>query len=66
MKQVLSILGSMKTMAVLMSIFAFSTGYATIVENDFGTMTAKAEIYNAQWFEILMGLLAINLVLNIY
>ncbi|MBN2816167.1 MAG: cytochrome c biogenesis protein CcsA [Campylobacterales bacterium] len=66
MKQLLSIMDSMKTMAVLMLIFAFSIGYATIVENDFGTMTAKAEIYNAVWFEILLSLLAINLTLNIF
>jgi cytochrome c-type biogenesis protein CcsB len=65
MKQVLSFLGSMKTMAVLMLIFAFSIGYATIIENDYGTMTAKAEIYNARWFEVLLGLLAFNLFLNI-
>lgn len=55
----------MKTMAVLMLIFAFSIGYATIIENDFGTMTAKADIYNTRWFEAVMGLLAINLFLNI-
>ena len=65
MKQLLSLLGSMKTMAVLMLIFAFSIGYATIIENDYGTMTAKAEIYNARWFEVLLALLAINLTLNI-
>ncbi|WP_304543364.1 cytochrome c biogenesis protein [Sulfurimonas microaerophilic] len=64
MKQILSFMGSMKTMAVLMLIFAFSIGYATIIENDFGTMTAKAEIYNAKWFELLLGLLAFNLLLN--
>jgi len=65
MKTVLDIFGSMKTMAVLMSIFAYAIGYATFVENDFGTITAKAEIYNARWFETLMGLLTINLVINI-
>jgi len=65
MKKILSIIGSMKTMAILMLVFAFSIGYATIVENDFGTMTAKAEIYNAEWFEVLLGLLAINLIYNI-
>lgn len=64
MKQLLSFMGSMKTMAVLMLIFAFSIGYATIIENDYGTMTAKAEIYNAMWFEVLLGLLAFNLLLN--
>jgi len=66
MKQILSLITSMKTMATLMLIFAFSVGYATIVENDFGTMTAKAEIYNARWFEVLLGLLAFNLALNIH
>ena len=66
MKQLLSFLSSMKTMAILMLIFAFSVGYATIVENNFGTMTAKAEIYNARWFEVLLGLLALNLALNIH
>ena len=65
MKKLLSFVGSMKTMVILMLIFAFSIGYATIVENDFGTMTAKAEIYNAQWFEVLLGLLALNLIYNI-
>ena len=65
MKKILSFIGSMKTMAILMLIFAFGIGYATIVENDFGTMTAKAEIYNAEWFEVLLGLLAINLIYNI-
>ena len=66
MKKLLDFVSSMKTMAILMLIFAFSIGYATIVENDFGIMTAKAEIYNARWFEILLGLLAINLALNIH
>jgi len=66
MKQILSILNSMKTMAILMSIFAIAIGYATFVENDYGTITAKADIYNARWFEVLMALLTMNLVLNIY
>jgi cytochrome c-type biogenesis protein CcsB len=55
----------MKTMATLMLVFAFTIGYATFIENDYGTMTAKADIYNARWFEILLGLLAFNLLLNI-
>ncbi|MFY9143041.1 cytochrome c biogenesis protein CcsA [Sulfuricurvum sp.] len=65
MNKILSLLGSMKTMAVLMLIFAVSVGYATFIENDYGTMTAKADIYNARWFEVLLGLLALNLFLNI-
>ena len=65
MKQLLSILSSMKTMAILMSIFAFAIGYATFIENDYGTITAKADVYNARWFEVLLALLTINLMLNI-
>ena len=64
MKQLLSIFSSMKTMALLMSIFAFAIGYATFIENDYGTITAKADVYNARWFEVLMAFLAINLMLN--
>jgi len=56
----------MKTMVVLMLLFAFTIGYATFIENDYGTMTAKADIYNARWFEVLLGLLALNLLLNIF
>ncbi|MGZ5208278.1 MAG: cytochrome c biogenesis protein ResB, partial [Sulfuricurvum sp.] len=65
MNKILSFFSSMKTMAALMLTFAVSIGYATFVENDYGTMSAKADIYNALWFEILLGLLALNLTLNI-
>ncbi|MCW8894991.1 MAG: cytochrome c biogenesis protein CcsA [Sulfurimonas sp.] len=64
MKQFFNIVGSMKTMAVMMLIFAFAIGYATFVENDYGTITSKADVYNARWFEILQALLTINLIYN--
>ena len=65
MNKIHDILSSMKTMVALMLMFAITVGYATFVENDYGTMTAKADIYNARWFEILLGFLALNLFLNI-
>jgi cytochrome c-type biogenesis protein CcsB len=64
MNKIHSVLSSMKTMVVLMLLFAVTIGYATFIENDYGTMTAKADVYNARWFEILLGLLALNLLLN--
>ncbi len=64
MRQLFSLLGSMKTMVALMLIFAISIGYATFIENDYGTMTAKAEVYNAVWFELLLVLLCVNLIYN--
>ena len=66
MQQLLSLLNSMKTMAILMSLFAFVIGYATFIENDYGTITARADIFNTRWFEVLLGLLTLNLMLNIY
>jgi len=66
MKQILSVLGSIKSMVVLMLIFAFAIGSATFIENDYGTITAKADVYNAKWFEFLLLLLIVNLMLNIY
>jgi cytochrome c-type biogenesis protein CcsB len=65
-KSFISFFGSMKMMALLMFIFAFSIGAATFIENDFGTQTAKAEVYNARWFELLLFMLGINLAINIF
>lgn len=66
MKQLLSFFGSIKFTIILMAIFAFFSGYATIIENDYGIMTAKADIYNARWYELLMLILTINLIINIF
>jgi len=55
----------MKTMAALMLFFAFVIGYATIIENDYGAMTAKADVYSTKWFELLLATLGVILVLNI-
>ncbi len=65
MKKLLTIIGSMKTMAALMLFFAVASGVATFIENDFGAETAKAVVYNALWFEVLLAVLALNLILNI-
>lgn len=64
MKQFFTSLFSMKAMGLLVIAFAISIGVATFIENDFGTESAKAVIYNAKWFEILLVVLAINLIYN--
>jgi cytochrome c-type biogenesis protein CcsB len=53
-------------MAVLFLAFAISMGVATFIENDYGTETAKALVYNAWWFEAIMILFAINFFGNIF
>lgn len=52
-------------MAVLLLVYAFSMAYATFLENDYGTPTAKALIYEAKWFELIMVVLILNFVGNI-
>ncbi|MET3535190.1 cytochrome c biogenesis protein CcsA [Chryseobacterium limigenitum] len=65
MKKLQDILISTRTMAVLLLVFAFSMAYATFLENDYGTPTAKALIYEAKWFELIMVLLILNFIGNI-
>ncbi|NWF66766.1 MAG: cytochrome c biogenesis protein CcsA [Campylobacterales bacterium] len=57
---------SMEAMGAFILIFAFSIATATFIENDFGTDSAKALVYNAKWFEVLLLLLGANLVGNIF
>ncbi len=66
MKKFGSFLFSMLFTGVLTVIFAIAIGYATFIENDYGTVTAKVLIYNARWFEALLVLLCINLVGSIF
>ncbi len=65
MKKFSDYLLSMQSAVVLMLLFATSIAVATFIENDYGTQTAKALVYNAKWFEFLLLLLAINLLANI-
>lgn len=66
MNKIVNFIISMKTMVVLTLIFAGTCAIATFIENDYGTETAWAVVYGARWFEILMLLLAINLIANIF
>ena len=65
MKKIVDILISTRTMAVLLVVYAVAMAYATFVENDYGTPAAKAYIYEAKWFELVMLLLIINFIGNI-
>lgn len=57
---------SMKTMALMILLFAISIAAATFIENDFGTPASKAVVYNTTWFETILFILLINLIANIY
>ncbi len=66
MRRFLDILFSMEMMSLMLIAFAIAIGTATFIENDFGTEAAKAVVYNATWFEVLLVLLGINLVANVF
>ncbi|HCE56642.1 MAG TPA: hypothetical protein DER09_02320, partial [Prolixibacteraceae bacterium] len=66
MKKFVSLFFSMFFTGILVTIFAVSIGYATFIENDYGTTTAKILIYNARWFEILLLVMCVNLVGSIF
>ncbi len=65
MNKIKNIFFSMATMGILLSVFAVTLAAATFIENDFGTAAAKALVYNATWFNILLFLLTVNLIANI-
>ncbi|WP_461631877.1 cytochrome c biogenesis protein [Labilibaculum euxinus] len=66
MNKFLNFLFSMQMMGVLIILFAFSIGTATFIENDFGTSAARVLVYDAWWFELMLLLLTINLMVNIF
>jgi len=66
MNKLLSLIYSTRLMAILFIVFAAAMGVATFIENDYGTETAKALVYNAWWFEGIMIFFAINFFGNIF
>ena len=50
------------TMGILLILFAVSMAAATFIENDFGSAAAYNMVYNSVWFELILILLAVNLV----
>jgi hypothetical protein len=66
MKKILDILYSTRLTAVLFFLFALAMGIATFIENDFGTQTSKALVYNTWWFELIMLFFVVNFFGNIF
>jgi cytochrome c-type biogenesis protein CcsB len=66
MKKYISFLFSMRFTAILLVIFGFSIAAATFIENDYGSDTARAVVYNTWWFELVLLLGMINLVVKVF
>jgi hypothetical protein len=52
-------------MAVLFFSFAIAMGVGTFIESKYNTDTARIMIYNAWWFEAIMGVLLLIFLLVI-
>ena len=59
------IFSSYKTMILLLLILAIGAGVGTFIENDFGSATAKALVYNAWWYQLSLFLISLNLIVVI-
>jgi hypothetical protein len=66
MKNLLAFLFSTKLMALLFVSLSVAMGVATFIENDYGTQTAKALVYNSWWFEAILGFFVVNFFGNIF
>ena len=56
----------MQFTAILFVVFGVSIAVATFIENDYGTASARAVVYNSLWFELVLLLGMINLTVNIF
>ena len=56
----------MKMAVLVMFIFGITIGIATFIENDYGTQTARALVYNARWFEFFLFYFIAILVYNMF
>ena len=60
-----SVLVSTSAAGFYMIVFAAAIGAATFIENDFGTSAAQKVVFKAWWFELLLLLFAITLIVNV-
>ena len=56
---------SSKAASLYMLLFAIAIGVATFVENDFGTSSAQDLIFRTWWFELLLVLFGLSILVNI-
>jgi len=64
--KIINYLSTMKFATIMLLLFAFSIGYATFIENDFGSVSAQALIYKSWWLESIILLIGLSLILNIF
>lgn len=57
---------STRAAGVYLLSFAAAIGWATFIENDFGTSAAQKIVFRAWWFELLLILFGVCIAVNVY
>ncbi len=65
-KRIFSQFFSTRAAGVYFILFAASIAIATFIENDFGTSAAQKVIFKSWWFELLLLLFGITIIVNIF
>ncbi len=66
MGKISNILFSTRAAGIYFLVFAAAIGLATFIENDYGTAAAQKWIYRARWFEVLLLLFGITVLVNLF
>jgi len=66
MNKIVKFIGSLKLAGIILIVLSVVLAFATFIENDFGALHAKNVVYNTWWFEVLLFILAINLIGSIF
>ncbi len=65
-RQIFQRLFSTSAAGLYMLLFALAIGVATFIENDYGTSAAQKVIFKAGWFELLLLLFGVSILINIF
>jgi len=65
LKNIGSFFTNTKAAGIYFILFAAAIGTATFIENDFGTSSAQKLVFKSWWFELLLLLFGITLIVNI-
>jgi cytochrome c-type biogenesis protein CcsB len=64
-KKISNSLFGTRAAGVYILVFAAAIGIATFIENDFGTSSAQKVVFKTKWFELLLVMFSITLLVNI-
>ncbi|MDX1406715.1 MAG: hypothetical protein R3330_01245, partial [Saprospiraceae bacterium] len=65
-KRIVNRLFSTGAAGMYILLFGIAIAVATFIENDFGTSSAQKVVFKARWFELLLLLFGISIVVNIF